>query len=173
MQIIKKSLLTGLFLFQSTLFLFGQNSVPGLPQRTATVMATQAMHFGDITIVSGSSGGTVTIDQNGMRSATGNVILLNLGNFPRQAIFEFKLCPGRLVSINFPPFINLTGQNGGTIRLDLGPTNYGPSGSTFISNKGCDDIHLIHVGGTIEVNNISANPGGLYTGSFNITFIQE
>ncbi len=173
MQIIYKTALTALFLCLSIVLLSGQNTAPGLPQRSATVMATQAMHFGDITVVQGSSGGTVTVDHNGMRSATGNVLLLNMGNIPRQAIFEFKLCPGRIVSFNFPPFINLTGQNGGTIKLELGQTNYGTNGSTFISNKGCDDIHLIHLGGTIEVNDISTHPGGLYTGTFNITFIQQ
>lgn len=153
--------------------MFGQFSAPSLPQRTGTIMATQALHFGDITIVSGSSGGTVTVSHSGMRSSTGNVILLNLGSVARQAIFEYKLCPGRMVNITYPAFITLTGQNGGTITLQPGPTNFGPSGASFISNKGCDDIHYIHMGGTIDVRGISANPGGLYTGSINITFIQQ
>jgi len=173
MQAIKYFILTGLFLIQNIVFLSGQSNAPGLPQRSGTIMATQALHFGDISIVSGSSGGTVTISHNGMRSSTGNVILLNLGNIPRQAIFEYKLCPGRMVNITFPPMVTLTGERGGTLFLQTGPTNLGPSGSSFISNKGCDDTHYIHMGGTLEVKGISSNPGGLYTGSINITFIQE
>lgn len=166
-------LLTGILLLQSFMYLFAQNSAPDLPQRTGTVMATQAMHFGDITIISGTSGGTVTVDHNGTRTSTGNIILLNLGNSPRQAIFEYKLCPGRLVNISYPATITLTGQNSGSMLLRIGSTNIGPSGSTFISNKGCDDTHYIKVGGTIEVHDMSSNPGGSYSGSFNITFIQE
>lgn len=162
--------ITSIFLFFSN---FGFCQAPGLPQRSGIVMATQALHFGDITIKTGSSGGTVTVDHNGSRSSTGDVILLSMGNMARQAIFEFKLCPGRIVTINYAPTVMLTGSKGGNITLHVGPTNYGPNGSNFISNKGCDDIHLIHVGGTIDVGSTSANPGGLYTGTFNITFIQE
>ena len=57
--------------------------------------------------------------------------------------------------------------------LHLGPTNIGGSGSSFISNKGCDDLHYIRVGGTIDVGAMGANPPGLYSGTFNLTFVQQ
>lgn len=146
---------------------------PDLPQRTATVRATQKLNFGDMTILSGSSGGTVTVDFNGMRSNTGSVILLNIGNPVQQAIFEVKICPGRMVNVTFPSTAVLTGSNGGSMLLHLGPTSIGGSGSSFVSNKGCDDIHLISVGGTLDVGAIGTNPAGLYTGTFSLTFVQQ
>ncbi|WP_321438012.1 DUF4402 domain-containing protein [uncultured Bacteroides sp.] len=151
----------------------GQNYAPDLPQRSGTVSSTQNLQFGDLTIQSGSSGGTVSVGYDGSRTATGNVCLLNLGNTPHQAIFEFKLCPGRTVTITYPETTLLTGSNGGSITLHVGPTNFGTSGSVFTSNKGCDDVHLIYVGGTIDVGSIASNPAGLYTGSFSLTFVQE
>jgi hypothetical protein len=146
---------------------------PGLPQRTATVSATQTLNFGDLTIISGSSGGTVSVDYNGSRTATGNIVLLNLGNSFHQAIFEFKLCPGRLVTINYSPTVTLNGSGSGNILLHIGPTNRGVNGTSFTSNSGCDNINLISVGGTIDVGSMSSNPPGLYTGSFDLIFIQQ
>ena len=149
-------------------------TAPGFPQRTATVQATQSLNFGDFTLVSaGSSGGNVIVDYQGQRSATGDVILLNMSTSAHAAIFEYKLCPGRRVTITYPVSINLAGDNGGTMRLILGETSKGANGSSFTSNSGCDDIHQISIGGTLEVSNLSTNPAGLYSGSFNITFIQE
>ena len=148
-------------------------SGPDLPQRTVTVQATQALNFGDMTILSGSSGGTVSVDYNGSRSFTGSVVMLNMGNPVQPAIFEVKICPGRMINVTFPATTVLNGSNGGSMVLNLGPTSIGGSGSTFISNKGCDDIHLIRVGGTLNVANMGTNPAGLYTGSFSLTFVQQ
>lgn len=146
---------------------------PDLPQRTAVVSATQALNFGDLTLLSGSSGGTVSVDHNGSRTTTGSVIMLNIGNPVQPAIFEVKICPGRMINVTFPTTTILNGSNGGSMILNLGPTNIGGSGSTFISNKGCDDIHLIRVGGTLNVGSIVTNPAGLYTGTFSLTFVQQ
>jgi hypothetical protein len=148
-------------------------SGPDLPQRNAVVRATQVLNFGDMTILSGSSGGTVTVDFNGVRTSTGSVILLNLGNPVQQAIFEVKICPGRMVNVTFPSTTVLSGNNGGTMLLHLGPTSIGGSGSSFISNKGCDDLHFVRVGGTIDVGAMGTNPAGLYSGTFNLTFVQQ
>lgn len=156
-----------------TIGIVSAQSGPDLPQRTATVRATQALNFGDITILSGSSGGTVTVNSNGSRSVTGSVLMINMGNPVQPAIFEVKICPGRMINVTFPTSVVLTGTNGGSMILNLGPTNIGGSGSTFISNKGCNDIHLIQVGGTLNVGSIGSNPGGLYSGNFSLTFVQQ
>jgi hypothetical protein len=147
--------------------------VPDLPQRSGSVAATQMLHFGDLTLTSSSTGGSVVVNPDGTRTAFGDVILLNIGNVAQQAIFEYKLCPGRRVTLSYPPTVTLNGQNGGSILLHIGPTNIGVSGSIFSSNMGCDDTHYIHAGGTIDIGPLVSNPPGLYTGSFNIVFIQE
>lgn len=146
---------------------------PDLPQRTISVAATQMLGFGDITITAGSSGGTVTVDYNGSRTQTGSVVLLNMGHIAQQAVYEIKLCPGRLITISYPSEVTLTGSNGGTLKLHPGSTSVGGNGDTFISNKGCDERHYVMQGGTLDVGSISANPGGRYTGSFVINFIQQ
>jgi hypothetical protein len=145
---------------------------PGLPLRAATVTATQSLSFGDLTLLSGSAGGTATVDYTGSRSKTGSVLLLNLGTPVQPAIFELKLCPGRVVVITYPPTITLS-AGGHSMTLHIGPTSVGSSGDSFITNKGCDDTHLISVGGTLDIGSISANPSGLYTGSFDLTFVQQ
>jgi len=155
-----------------TIVAFAQGG-PDLPQRTTTVKSTQVLNFGDMTLLSGSSGGTVTVDFNGVRSTTGSVIPLNISNPAQPAIFEVKICPGRMVNLTFPSTAVLNGSNGGSMLLHLGPTNIGGSGSTFLSNKGCDDIHLIRVGGTLDVGNLGTNPAGLYSGTFSLTFVQQ
>ena len=165
-------LLTSILLCISIVPLFAQLG-PDLPQRTATVKATQALNIGDITILSGSSGGTVSVDHNGIRSSTGSVIMLNMGNMVQPAIFEVKICPGRMINVTFPTTTTLYGNNGGSMVLHIGHTSIGGSGSTFISNKGCDDIHLIRVGGTLDVGSIGSNPAGLYSGTFTLTFVQQ
>jgi len=149
----------------------GQNP-PGLPDRTGTLRVTQMLHFGDITLKSPSSSGTVTVRPDGTRTSTGDVVLLNMGNMAKQAIIEFKLCPGRTVIITYPSSVDLK-SNGHRITLYIRPTNLGDSGAQFTSNKGCDDTHLIYVGGTIDIGSMSMNPAELYTGSFDLTFNQQ
>lgn len=160
-----------LLLFLSTTA--SAQQLPNLPQRSGSVAATQMLHFGDLTLTATSSGGSVTVQPDGTRMALGDVILLNIGNVAQQAIFEYKLCPGRRVTLSYPPTVALSGQNGGSILLQVGPTSLGVSGSIFTSNMGCDDTHFIHVGGTIDIGPLVSNPPGLYSGSFNIVFIQE
>lgn len=150
--------------------LYGQ---PSLPQRTFTANPTQDLSFGDISILPGSSGGTVTIDYNGNVSTSGSVVLLNLGGTRQVAVYEFKLCPGRLVTITYPPTVTLTGSNGGSMTLHLGATSVGVSGSNFYTNAGCDNIQRIKQGGVLDVGSIGANPGGIYTGTISITFNQQ
>lgn len=146
---------------------------PSLPNRSIVVSATQPLSFGPMTVLSGSSGGTVILEHDGTRVSTGEVVLLNSGDLSHQAIFELKLCPGRSVMVNYTPTIQLIGSNGGYLTMDIGPTNLGSNGSVFTSNLGCDDTHLINVGGTLHVGSIYANPPGTYSGSFSIVFVQQ
>jgi hypothetical protein len=143
---------------------------PSPPQRTLTVTATQALHFGTLCI-SGAGGGTVSVGWDGSRSLTGNILLLASAPVAQPAIFEVKLCQGRNVTITYDASTTLTGSNGGSLALDIGPTEKGLSGDHFSTNSDCNFITLLRVGGTLHV------PGnvipGIYTGSFNITFNQQ
>lgn len=142
---------------------------PDLPQRTLTVTATQAIHFGTLCV--GSSGGTISVSWNGSKSSTGDVIPLSMSPTAQPAIFEIKLCQGRNVIITFSPTTTLTNGTGGSLTLHIGPTEQGISGASFTTNSDCNFITPLRVGGTLDIPGNA--PPSTYTGSFDITFNQE
>jgi hypothetical protein len=109
----------------------------------------------------------------GNRTSTGQVMLLNSGPAPQAAIFEINLCQGRLVVITYPVSTILSGNNGGSVKLNIGPTEKGVSGSAFQVNTDCSFITQLRVGGTLIIGSNTANPGGNYSGNFSITFNQQ
>jgi hypothetical protein len=163
-----------LFIVLQLLFAGMAFSQPVLPARTFTVSATQGLHFGTFCLQNiGSSGGTVTVDYDGSRTSTGEVMLLSAAPESREAIYEINLCQGRSVIMTYPATAILAGNNGGYMTLNIGPTEKGPSGTTFEGNTNCGFITQIHIGGTLVIGSNAANPGGTYTGSFNIIFNQQ
>ena len=142
---------------------------PVLPPRSLTVTATQSLYFGTICV--NGLGGTVTVGYDGSRTKTGNVVLLPNVPVSQPAIFEIKLCQGRNVNISFDAQTTLTGSNGGTLRLDIGPTEKGINGASFNTNNDCNFITPMRVGGTLHIPDLAIQ--GLYTGTFEITFNQQ
>lgn len=143
---------------------------PDLPPRNITITATQALHFGTF-VLSGPGGGTVVVGHNGSRSSTGDISLSALAPAAQPAIFDIKLCQGRNVTITYDPTTTLTGSNGGSFTLNIGPTEKGVSGSQFPVNNDCNFITTLRIGGTLIIP--GGSPSGIYTGTFFITFEQE
>ena len=126
------------FLWLLPEYLFAQ---PEPPPRSITVTPTQSLYFGTLCLASPSSGGgTVTVDWQGSRSSTGDVVLLLTAPTHTPAIFEIKLCQGRNVVITYSPTSILTGTNGGFVTLNIGPTEKGHSGSSFSVNADCNFV---------------------------------
>lgn len=146
-------------------FLYAQ---PVLPQRSITVTPTQAINFGSFCV--SPAGGTVSVGWDGSRSSTGGITFL-AGDMPVPAIFEIRLCQGRNVTITFAMSSTLFGSNGGTLLLEMGPTERGGNNASFPTNNDCNFVTPLRVGGTLDVPG-NAIPG-IYTGSFNIVFNQE
>jgi hypothetical protein len=139
------------------------------PPRPAIVtVTTQNLSFGAFT--PGVGGGTVTISSAGSRSATGDVILLNLGYSFSTALYEVTANPGTVVSLVNGPDVILTGSGGGSMTLHIGASS---PVSPFVITTIPPAFTLLNVGGTLTVGNILANPPGDYSGMFDITFIQE
>jgi len=162
-------------IYSTVLFLIASQleAQPSLPGRSITVTATQAINFGAFCLENtGSGGGTVQIDWQGNRSATGQIVLLNTDTY-QPAIFEIQLCQGRNVIITYPATTLLTGSNGGSVTLNIGPTEKGGNGASFQVNTDCNFVTRLRVGGTLTIGNNSSNPGGNYIGSFSITFNQQ
>lgn len=143
---------------------------PSLPQRSVTITATQGIHFGTFCLT-GSSGGTVSVGWDGSRSSTGDIYPLSMAPTSHPAVFEIKLCEGRNVTISFDAVTPLSGSNGGTLMMNLGPTEKGPNGCTFTVNSDCNFVTPLRMGGTLHIPG-TAIPG-TYTGSFSITFNQQ
>ena len=118
----------------------------------------------------GVTGGTVILFPDGSRSATGDLVLANLGVPFSPAIYEIDANAGTLISILNGPDVMLTGSNGGSIRLHIG--NSSPA-SPFITTAIPPGRTQVRIGGTLTVGSPLANPSGSYNGTYSVTFIQQ
>jgi hypothetical protein len=143
----------------------GQEPPPRPVQVTVTA---QTLSFGAFT--HGVAGGTVVISSGGIRSATGDVILLNLGFSYSTALYQLVGNAGTVISILNGPDVSLPGSNGGSITLHIGASS---PASPFVISTVPPAYTLLNIGGTLTIGNSGSNPPGSYSGTFNITFIQE
>jgi len=138
------------------------------------VSPTQGLYFG--AFCHGPSGGSITISPFGGRSSTGSVIELSLGYLFSPAIFNVEGIKGTVISITDNsgiPFL-LTGSNGGSLTLHLGPPQTNTTcGTPFVLNAESPAQMEIRIGGTLTVGNAAANPPGNYSGTFTVIFNQE
>ena len=137
----KSGLLEGLLATALLLMFAGiLHAQPGLPPRTITVTATQPIEFGAFVVT--GSGGTITVDWHGVRSSIGGIVLVS-ASICKPAIFEVKLCPGRNVMITYSPTILLSNGSGGSLTLNIGPTEMGENGDVFIVTSDCNFYNAI------------------------------
>ena len=142
-----------------------------LPPRPViiTVNHSQPLAFGAFT--PGTSGGTITVTPDGAsRYATGTVIPLNLGLIYTPAMFYVRANPGTVISLLAGPPSILTGSNGGSLSLQLDDTY---PASPFVTMVPFQQQTTVLLGGTLTVGTIISNPPGSYTGTINVTFVQE
>ncbi|MGB8491736.1 MAG: DUF4402 domain-containing protein [Bacteroidales bacterium] len=139
------------------------------PPRPIRVDATaQSLAFG--AFYYGVTGGTVIIDPPDSRTATGDVVLLGLGYPYSAALLEVHAHPGTIISILNGPDVHLMGTPSGSMTLHIG--NSLPA-SPFVSVAQFNVAQQLYIGGTLTVGNATANPPGSYTGTFDLTFVQE
>jgi hypothetical protein len=153
-----------------TLFSFSTKAQenPPIPVKVE-VNTAQFLNFGAFT--TGISGGTVTVTSNGIRNATGDVVLLSMGQTVSAALFDVTANPGTIIQIQPQPSIILTGTNGGSITLNIDSFS---TGQTFITTANPPfDTNPVFVGGTLTVGNSSQSPPGQYNDTFTLTFIQQ
>jgi len=139
-----------------------------MPPRPIGVSLIQNLSFGAFSV--GQTGGTVTIYPYGSRSSTGSIILVNLGFLYYPAVFGLVGNPGTIVHFMAGPPAILTGNHGGFLTLQIGSPDVGDPIILSVAPPGQMQIR---VGGTLIVGSPSANPGGTYTGTFLVMFIQE
>lgn len=107
--------------------------------------------------------GTVTVSNSGVRSATGNIILIG-GQTGTPASFVLTATTGSSVS-----------NNGGTYAVNSGPiTLTGPGGGSITLALNTSDIYrgwtipgkgniTLYVGGTLTIGSLTASQMGSYT----------
>lgn len=146
------------------------NAQPHPPRPVViTVNHLQPLAFG--AFIPGVSGGTVTVAPDGSsRIATGTVILLNLGFIYTPAMFYVKANPGTVISLLVGPPSVINGSNGGTLSLQLDGTY---PASPFVIQVPFQQKTTVLLGGTLTVGTIASNPPGSYSGTIDVTFVQE
>jgi hypothetical protein len=139
------------------------------PPRPIVVTTTQGLSFG--AFYHGAVGGTITINTDGSRTSTGDVVPLGLGIFYSRATYEIVANPGTIISlVNGPDVILIGSPGGGTLSLHIGDPDLGVS---FVTTEPYPIPTELNVGGTLTVGNSITNPPGSYSGTFDITFNQE
>lgn len=133
----------------------------------SAVNTIQNLSFGAFS--PGNEGGTITISNTGIRSASGTAVPVNIGIPHFEAVFEIEAPNGTIISISRGAEAILRGSNGGSMSLKLG--NSDPQGpfSVFSPNGKTE----VRIGGTLSIGNVLNNPPGNYNGSFFITFNNE
>ena len=164
MDVILK-LLPVIFLFVTSRQLMAQEDPPRPVQITAT---SQGLSFG--AFYHGASGGTVIIEPDDSRSATGDIVLLGMGIPFSSALYEILANPGTIISVLNGPNATLTGVPSGTMTLQIGDSD---PVSPFVTTVPYGTIIYLNVGGTLIVGTPAANPPGNYSGTFDITLVQE
>jgi len=129
---------------------------------TVKVRNYQPLAFG--TFIQGGNYGTVLITPQGARSATGSIFLMSSTFSP--ALFDIESIPGTLITVHNGVNATLTGGTG-TLELQIGDSN---PPSPFITTG---EHTTVTIGGTLIVQSLSANPAGPYSGTFEVTFIQQ
>lgn len=134
-----------------------------------TVNNSQPMAFGAFT--PGASGGSITVPPDGsVRTYSGTVIPLSLGMLHSPAMFYVRANPGTVISVLSGTTSTLTGSGGGTLMLTVQGTY--PQ-SPFVTTVPYQQRTTVLVGGTLTVGTIMANPAGNYSGTIDVTFVQE
>ncbi len=140
-----------------------------MPPKPISVSIIQNLAFGAFTQSLGS--GSVMIDPSGLRTSTGDVILVNYGYLYYPAIFRLEGNPGTVVHFMAGPPAILNGNLGGQMTMTLG--NAQPVSPFILSSTPQNGFILVYIGGTLAVGDPLANPPGHYNGSFLVMFIQE
>ncbi len=143
------------------------DTIPKDPARIS-VFNLQNLNFGCFS--QGINGGTVFLSPSGFRTANGDVVLLNIGLAPSQAIYEIDAPINTIISILNGPNILLIGSNGGSMIMSVGAAD---RSSPFITTVQSPSRTIVNIGGTLIVGNPSTTVPGSYSGTFYIDFIQE
>jgi len=130
-----------------------------------TARETSQLNFGKFTPE--VQGGLITVSPDGTRSKSGSVILG--GAFSNSGIFHVTGAPRATFTIQLPSSVVLSHPNPGKTMLvnNWISTPQQGTGMGLLADNG---EQYIYIGATLQVGSILANPVGIYTGTYNLTF---
>lgn len=138
------------------------------PPRPPAITQTMDLRFG--AFYQGAGGGTVTVDELGTRSYSGNIVLLILGGYTFNAAhFNVNSNAGTVINIMSIPDFQLT-WSGNTMNVHIEDTN--PL-LPFINSNPYSVPTELTIGATLSVGDPGTNPPGNYSGTFNVTLVIE
>lgn len=142
---------------------------PPPPPKPISVSPAQSLGFG--TFYQGVSGGSVTISSTGVRSIGGGTVVLFPGSYS-PAIINVYSNPGTLFSLLLPSTGTLTDGNSHTLTILVDNTTNPVS--VFLNSTNDYSVPTqISIGGILTIGSPIANPPGVYSGTIDITFIEE
>lgn len=132
---------------------------------TVSVSADQQLNFGTF-ILTGTSG-YVEVTSSGARIFSGDFYKPgSMFSTVSAALFTVDAEPGTLITIVNGLDVSLNGP-GGSLNLKIGESS---TGSPFITTGTSTPVFI---GGTLTVGSLTDTPEGAYTGTFEVTFIQQ
>ncbi len=132
------------------------------------VTVRQELSFG--AFAQGAMGGSISISQEGVRTASGSVIPLNFGANYLPLILEIEGPRGSIVSMLAQEVTLLSGSNGGTVRLKLRGSN---PAMPFVITEEAPAKSILKIAAELIIGNATDSPPGNYSGSLNISFVRE
>ncbi|MGN7823350.1 DUF4402 domain-containing protein [Chitinophaga sp. 22536] len=134
--------------------------LPAVAQVTPTIV--QQLSFG--TFSAGQSGGTITVNADGVTTTTGDVIPIGKGTMASPAVIELEAPVGSRIAILETNSL-LKGGKGNTLSLRIKSSD---PAMPFITKTPRTSIHI---GGTLTINKPGQTASGNYNGQVFITFL--
>ncbi len=132
--------------------------------RPLTVTKNADLRFG--TVVRPASGsGTAVVSPASVRSVTGGVVALSIGNTPQAAQFTLAGEGGQSVAVTIPPSFSIA--NAADTLTVTTSTNLSSATQNLSNAMGADGALAFYVGGSVPID--STTPTGLYTGTFTVS----
>ena len=124
----------------------------------------EPLNFGRFT--PGSSGGSVIISPDGLRSVRGTVMPAGGGFSPGR--FLVTGAPGSSFTISLPDEETLLvhQQSGNTMQVNGWLSDPPPGDAANLP----DGSRVVSIGATLNIGNMAENPVGIYSGTFVLTF---
>lgn len=133
----------------------------------ASIYTLSPFRFG--AFYTGNLGGTVTLSYEGIRTATGNVVLLPLG-IVGPAVMEIRAPSNSMIHLHYEQRLHLKSSHGAFIAMLPGELSLG---NPFVSPPNAESGFTVSFGGVIELDGGQHNPPGEYSGSIHIVLVVE